>query len=282
MDVFLNGDWVPEHEARIPIDDRGFLFGDGVFESVRLHEGGFFRLDAHCRRLCAGAAALGLPDPDAALLHDIADRLREQHALAEGTLRITFTRGSEAAASPTLLVTLKPMSADWLERAERGWRLITAEIRHPPAEALPPHVKSLGRLHGLLAKLEASRAGVDDALLLSTTGAITEGPTWNVFWRVGRRLRTPALSVGVLDGVTRASFLELAPVLGYEIEEGRWDRRELDQADEIFATMSSVGCVSITELDGRTLDPARCEAAPALRKRYWQLVSDEVRGRQRE
>ena len=276
MRVYLNGAWLDAADAALGIDDRGFLYGDGVFETVRVHRGGYFRLDAHLARLRRGAQALQLPLPEAGELRFIAAGILAKNDVAEGTLRITLTRGPEGGGDPTLLVTLRPITADWMAVAQRGWSVITARTRHPAADALPPHVKSIGRLHGLLARLEAAGAGADDALLLSSDGLVTEGPTWNVFWRVGTILRTPALDAGVLDGVTRATILDLAPVVGLAVEEGKWPREALDEAEEVFATMSSMGCVSFTRLDGRDLDQAAATAARRLFSAYWDRVGKEA------
>ena len=277
MVVYLNGTWLPAAEAAIPIDDRGFLYADGVFETARLFRGGYFRFAAHYRRLLAGAEALRIPPPDPGLLLDVAEELVRRNRLQDGTFRVTLTRGREDhPGTPTILATLRPMPADWREKAHRGWSLLTATVRHPPSSVIPPHVKSLGRLHGILARLEARDAGVDDALLLGSDGVVTEGPTWNVFWRSGDRLFTPSLEAGVLDGVTRAAVIEVARELGIDVEETLAPREHLQEADEIFATMSSAGCVPVRELDGRVIPQENWTASRAIGESYWQRVEREV------
>lgn len=145
---------------------------------------------------------------------------------------------------------------------------------HPPADVVPPALKATGRPWSLLARREAAHAGADDALLLTTNGAVAEGPAWNVFWRRGQTLCTPALETGILDGVTRTEVLALAGALGLDTEEAIYGRDALDLADEILATMTSVGPVSITALDGRRLpEPV---FGPRLRAAYWQLVAASV------
>jgi branched-chain amino acid aminotransferase len=268
--VYLNGAWVDEEEARIPVRDPGFLLGHAVFETGRLHHGGFFRFDEHYRRFAAGARALRLDAPPAAELRAVALELASRTGLSDGTLRIT-------RSSATLLVSLAPMAPGWRERAARGWDIITATVRHPPPEALPDGVKTPGRLHGLLARIEAADAGADDALLLATDDAVAEGPTWNVFWRRGAQLFTPAIEVGVLGGVTRSIVLALARELGCSVSEGRFPRLELAAADEVFASMTSLGIVPFRCLDGRAL-PVAGRLASRLQQRYWKLVEEEVAG----
>lgn len=271
--AYLNGDWIDEGDVVVPADDRGFLYGDAVFETGRLARGGFFRLERHLDRLKASAEALALPLPPLSELLGIARGLAQRNAFADASLRITLTRGGRRG--PLLLATLTPLPADWRERAAAGWRVVTATVRHPSLDCLPP-IKTPGRLHGLVARVEAARAGADDALLLTSAGDVCEGPTWNVFWRKRGTLYTPAADTGLLEGVTRAAILELAPALGYPVVQGRFARGALDDADEIFATMTSSGVVPFTALDRRALAPEGRGAARRLQEAYWKLVATEA------
>lgn len=275
MVVYLNGEWVDEADAFVPIDDRGFLHSDAVYETARLHRGGYFRLDRHLDRLAASAATLRIPLPPPHRIAAIAAEIARRTGLGEATFRITVTRGPAADSPGTVLVTLRPVAEDWQERAARGWTLITAATRRPSVAAIPAHIKSPGRPYAVLARLEAEAAGVDDALLLDDRGHVSEGPTWNVFWRKGRKLFTPSTACGVLEGVTRAAILDLAADARLEAQEGRYPRVELDAADEVFATMSSLGVVPVRVLDGQTLRAAG-PAAAELQRRYWELVAAEA------
>src|SRR5690606_32764075 len=136
-------------------------------------------------------------------------------------------------------------------------------------------LKALGRPYALLARFEARAAGADDALLLTDQGFVCEGPAWNVFWRVGNTLFTPALDLGVLAGVTRTMLLQIAPTLGVDVDSGHVQRADLDSADEVLATMTSVGIVGIRARDGRVL-PAATPAADRLRSAYWDAVLREA------
>ncbi len=274
MTVWLDGAWVSRDEARISIDDRGFLLGDGVFETARLYDGRFFRFHQHMERLHAGAALLRLSVPATAELFEIARELaRRNDDARHAMLRVTLTRG-RSNGEPTRLLTLTPLPRDWRHRAEAGWSVVTAGVRHPPPSVNPAGLKWPGRLFSLLGRIEAREAGVDDALLLSVDGDVAEGPTWNVFWRHGRRLRTPDPATGILQGVTRSVVMELAGDAGFTVEQGLWPRTDLDDADEIFATMSSLGLVAFRSLDGRDLPAPR--AVPELRRRYWSRVEAEL------
>jgi branched-chain amino acid aminotransferase len=272
MICWLDGRLVAESHASISIDDRGFLYGDGVFETALLRDGGFFRLREHLLRFAASAAAMRIPAPDTAALDGIVRDVVRAGELQHASIRITLTRGARA---PVLLVTARPPDPRWQERARRGWRIITADTRRPSVAAVPAQLKALGRTWGLIARHEATEAGADDALLLDDAGIICEGPAWNVFWRVGATLHTPSLDAGVLAGVTRSTLLELAPALGFTVREGLFERHCLDAADEIFASLTSVGIVSIRELDGRRL-PDLTPAADALLPRYDDVVAAAV------
>lgn len=281
MIVYLNGDWLQASDAKIAIDDRGFLLADGVFETARLTNGRYFRLGHHLDRLAESARQLRLPVPAQETLAAIATELAERNNLRDASLRITITRGrggrgldTRGAGPPTLLVTITPVAADWHERAARGWSLIVAKTRRPSTLSVPSQIKALGRLYAILAHLEAEAAQTDDALLLTADGHIAEGPTWNFFWRKGRVIRTAALEGGVLEGVTRSIVLHLAEAEGYQAEVGLWGPEDLLDADEAFASMTSVGIVPIRSLDGRPFGADDCSGV--LQRKYWEFVESEV------
>lgn len=275
MIAFADGRWVDARRATVPLADLGFLRGRAVFESVRVLGGGLFRLQQHLRRLGGGAAALRIAMPEPGRIADTARELVRRAAVDDAVLRITLTAGPEGSGHAGLYVSAVAMPPDWRSRAAAGWHLITARTPMPAPAAAPPAIKVPGRLAGMLAHFEAEDAGVDDALLLTTDGLVAEGPSWNVFWRRGRRLFTAAPAVGILEGVTRAAVLELARGLDYEVEEGRYRRPDLDSAEEIFVTMTSLGVVPVRRLDDRPLPLVAGDAAARLGERYWDVVARE-------
>ena len=279
--VFLNGKFLTPDQAHISIFDRGFLLGDGVFETGRLHLGRYFRLEQHLRRLEQSGAVLDLPIPPIQELLEIAEQLASRNQFTEGSLRITVTRGvggrglsRAGVGTPTIVATLLRIPKDWEERAAKGWRIRTASARRPSAASVPAQLKALGRTYALLAHFEAEDNGFDDALLLSAEDLVAEGPTWNLFWRIGKTVFTAALSAGVLEGVTRSIIMDLLHGHGYDIKEGLFPRQAMDQAEEVFATMTSNGVVPITQLDDRVLPTPT--VAPRLQSDYWQLVRSEL------
>jgi branched-chain amino acid aminotransferase len=275
--VHLDGQWLAAADASVPISDRGFLFGDGVFETARLHHGAYFRLPDHLDRLRRSAELMRLPVPEAAGLEHVAHELARRNKLVEGTLRITITRGPTSSAHGTLLATLQPLPAAARQHAARGWRVITARTRRPPPAAVPPELKAIGRPYAILARLEAEHAAADDALLLSHDGYVAEGTAWNVFWCAAGRLFTPELRVGILGGITRGVLIEIATGLGLTVTQGAWTPDALEDADEIFASMTSLGVVSFQSLDGRSL-PAERPVGERLLRHYWERVAAECAG----
>jgi branched-chain amino acid aminotransferase len=158
--------------------------------------------------------------------------------------------------------------------ARDGWRAILARSRRS-AVGLPSSIKSANRLDAILARLEADEAGVEEAILLSADGHVAEGTACNLFWRHGAGLRTPDLGVGILPGVTRGVVLEVADRLGIGVEEGRWPPETLREAPEAFVTMTSLGPVPLTTLDGRPF-PGDRDVVPRVRDAYWSLVGEEA------
>lgn len=270
MIAALDGSLIEEENAAISIHDRGFLFGDAVFETVLLHAGGFFCLREHLERFAASAAAMRISAPAAAEVDRIVRDVVRANGLRDANIRITLTRG---VAQPLLLITARAPDPARAEAARAGWRIVTARTRRPSTAAVPAQLKAVGRTYALLARHEAVDAGVDDALLLTDHGHVCEGPTWNVFWRRGSTLCTPALDAGVLAGVTRSTLLQLAAELGLRVREELFDRSELDHANEIFATMTSLGVVSFRELDGRLL-PSATDTADTLQDAYSRTVAE--------
>ena len=272
MIVYLNGAFVDHAAAQVSVDDRGFLFSDAVFETALLYHGGFFRLRQHHERFAESARTMRIAAPPLDDVDRIVRDVTRRNELHDANIRITLTRG---VTTPLLLVTARAADPTRLEHARAGWNIITATTRRPSIRSIPAQLKAVGRTYALLARHEAQDAGVDDVLLLTDDDQVCEGPTWNVFWRTGALLYTPALDAGVLAGVTRSIILELGAANHLHVREGLFHRSRLDEADEIFATMTSAGIVSIRMLDGRPL-PADSPAADTLHSAYRDRIAAEA------
>lgn len=279
MLVYVNGELVPEAEARLSVFDRAFLYGDSLFETLRICHGRLFRWNQHLDRLQRSAAALGFQLPVApADLRRAARQLLEAHPCADGVLRLTLTRGigprgysPQGAHSPSVVMSVHdapPLTPEPVPQ----WQVITSSLRVVPAERLTQH-KTGSKWLQVLARQEAEAAGADEALLLNTHGEVAEGAAANLFWVRGPVLYTSPTAVGMLPGVTRAVVLELCAREGIQVKKRLIQLNQLLNADALLFTNSAHGVV-----EGRTLDGHAFPGAPLvsqLRRLYVELVYKE-------
>lgn len=259
MLVHLNGRLVEEAQAVLPIFDRGFLYGDGVFESMRAASGRIFRLEAHLERLERSAALAEFEGlPARTVLAAELDDLLKANGLTDARLRLTLTRGAGrpgdyvgAAGAPTRVATAAAFRGLDPRHYEHGVTLAVSRRQSVPAEVLDASIKTTSRLSAVLARREAARAGAFEAALLDADGGLTEGTTSNLFLVRAGRLLTPAIDGKALPGVTRAVVLETARAAGIPVDERPLPRALLHEADEIFLTNTSWEVLPVTRVDDR-------------------------------
>lgn len=260
--AWVDGEIVEIHEARVSATDHGLLYGDGVFEGMRIVHGGVFRLDRHLERLEHGARMLDLALPATrAEIRQVVLATARAFGKSEAYVRLLVTRGEGALgvdpstcphARLICLVTNVTLYAD--EQLARGIDLVTSSWRRPQSDMLDPRVKSLNYLNNAMAKLEAKRAGADEGLLLNRAGNVAEATVANVFAVRGGVLLTPPGVDGALEGITRASVIEIAQSSQREFVERSLSRYDLFAADEVFLTGSgAAGLVPVRSLDGRNI-----------------------------
>ncbi|MBI4828816.1 MAG: aminotransferase class IV [Nitrospinae bacterium] len=274
--VIING--VETAEARIGADDRGFLLGDGLFETIPLYGGIPFALTDHLSRMRRGAALLELAVPFAC--GDIADgitSLARRNGVTRGAARLTLTRGVgprgygiEGCGPPTWLLTVRPCTPLPAGRWERGYTLAPSRIAVNPRSPLAS-AKTTSALERVLRFAEARRAGADEALALTLDGNVACGAAVNLFWARGGTLYTPSEACGILPGVTRAIVSRLAADEGITVREGAFPPAELYGADEVFATNSLLELMPVTAAQGHFTGKAPGPLARALHKRYREL-----------
>jgi len=252
--VSLNGTIVPAAQATVPALDRGFLYGDGVFEVLRTYRGAPFALEEHLGRLHASAARIGLslPVPISRLRAEVG-LLIDASGFGETHLRVLVTRGvgdlgvaPANARDPTRLIVAHPLQAPPRERYERGVRVMGVRVGSlgPLAGA-----KTLNYLANVVWTQQARAQGFDDALLVAAGDVVIEAATANVFVVSGRSVRTPSLDGGALPGVTRALVLRSARAAGFEAAEGRVTLADVWAADEVFLTSSVREIVPVVAVD---------------------------------
>ncbi len=261
MKVWIDGAVVDGSEARIPVTDHGLLYGDGVFEGIRVTAGRVFRIDGHLSRLETSARAIALEIPASRdELREIVFETLRQYGEDEAYVRLLVTRGDgelgvdpTSCPTPRILCIVDRLNIYPEEKIARGIDLVTASGRRPGPDVLDPRVKSLNYLNSALAKLEARRQGADEALLLNAAGNVAEASVANVFVYRDGELRTPPASDGALEGINRGVVLELAGTLGIPARERTLGRFDLFAADEAFLTGSGAGLVPIRSLDARPI-----------------------------
>ena len=258
MKVWIEGRVVDGSEARIPVTDHGLLYGDGVFEGIRLAGGRVFRLDSHLDRLRHSARAIGLELPGGvAGIRAIVLETARAWGCPDGYVRLLVTRGDGAMGvdptnclRPRVICIATEIALYPAEKLASGIEMVTVSVRRPAPDVLDPRVKSLNYLNSVLAKREARLRGADEALILNSAGMVAEAAVANVFAFRRGKLLTPPPTDGALEGVTRASVLELALELGIFAEERSLSRMDLLSADEVFLSGTGARIVGVRSLDG--------------------------------
>jgi 4-amino-4-deoxychorismate lyase len=256
-------------EPVIRADDEGLLRGRAAFETLRVYNGRPFGLEAHLDRLTASAASIGLPAVERRRLQVLVGLVLPKAEGGDASLRLVWTAGPTGGL-PSALALLGTVP-DWIEvTRERGATAVSLLGVRASAPWLLPGVKSTSYAVNMAAEAEARRRGVDEALFVDGDGIVLEGTVTNVWWRVGETLFTPALDLGILAGVTRATMIELAPECGFHVEEGAYPLSQLLESEEAFTTSSVREVMPLVEVDGKPL--GRGPAADALQETLRKVV----------
>jgi branched-chain amino acid aminotransferase len=263
MWIYLDNRFVKESEALVSVFDHGFLYGDGIYETIRSYGSRIFMQDQHLARLRRSAVAIGLKIPDRdwpTLLLESMERNEVGNERTDAYIRITISRGSgdigldpALCPNPTIVIITKPLKPPSAEQYREGVSLIVAKTRRNLPSALDPQIKATNFLNNILAKREALAVGAFDSVLLNWESHLTECTVSNLFFVRAKRLCTPALSCGILDGITRGIILTLAREEQIPIEEGKFTNKDLGQADECFLSNTTMEVMPATTLDGRPI-----------------------------
>ena len=281
MWIFLNDRFVPREQATVSVFDHGFLYGDGVYETLRTYDGRIFGLRSHLVRLMRSAHSISLdcPIPEKDWPALLQEAVRRNH-LKEAYIRITISRGEgeigldpSLCQRPTVVVIVKPLPVYPPRLYQEGVKLAVVGVRRNLPTALSPHIKSLNFLNNILAKHEATRAGAFDGLMLNAEGHLAESTTSNLFFVRAGRLCTPSVSCGILDGITREVILLLAKEKQIPTEEGCYTPAVLRQADECFLTNTTLELMPVRAVDNY---PVGSGKPGALTADLWRLFKSNL------
>ncbi|TLS38798.1 branched-chain-amino-acid transaminase [Pseudalkalibacillus caeni] len=259
--IYLNGEFVKKEDAVVSVYDHGFLYGDGVFEGIRMYDGNVFRLSEHLQRLydSAHSIMLEIPYTMEELTEIITETLRK-NKLTDAYIRVVVSRGVGnlgldpfTCKRPQLIVIAEALALFPKHLYESGIEIATVASRRNRSDVLSPKVKSLNYLNNILVKIEANLAGVSEALMLNDQGYVAEGSADNVFIVKGNVIKTPPGYVGALEGITRNAIMELAKKEGYEMREETFTRHDVYVADEVFLTGTAAEVIAVVKVDGRKI-----------------------------
>jgi len=262
MLAYVSGRIIPEAQGAVSINDRGWLYGDAVFETLRTYGGRVFKPAEHFARLrqSAGLVGIDLPLSYEGFTEAINGLLRAEGGDDDLMVRVTVSRGAGGAGiypletlAPTVVVQLRAIP-DYPPRTFLvGWSLVIAKTRRNDPRAIDPLIKSTNFLNNVLAKKEAVEAGVNEALMLNQAGFVAESTVSNFFLVKDGRVMTPPLSDGILPGITRETVIDLARTGGIPVSETSLDAQAVYGCDEAFLTLTSAGIVPVVEVDSRQL-----------------------------
>ncbi|CAH2716213.1 Branched-chain-amino-acid aminotransferase [Neobacillus rhizosphaerae] len=259
--IFLGGNFVKKEDAVVSVFDHGFLYGDGVFEGIRVYSGNVFRLDAHLKRLFESAQSimLEIPYSQEEMTQLIVETIRKNQ-LESAYIRVVVSRGKgnlgldpSSCSKPNVIIIAEELTMYPKEFYERGIKIASVASRRNRPDVLSPQIKSLNYLNNILVKLEANQAGVEEALMLNDQGYVTEGSADNIFIVKNGVVYTPPVYLGALEGITRNAIIDVARAKGYEVRESPFTRHDVYVADEVFLTGTAVEVIAVVDVDGRVI-----------------------------
>lgn len=279
--VNINGKLIDKAQATVSVYDHGLLYGDGVFEGIRVYAGKVFRLHEHIERLYESARHIYLEIPwtQDRMMQEVVRTVEANHK-QDGYIRLVVTRGvgtlgldPNKCSDPQIIIIVDDISLYPSKYYEEGLEIVTSSFIRNHPNALSPRVKSLNYLNNILAKVEAARAGCLEAIMLNHLGEVAECTGDNLFVVKHGVVRTPPISAGILEGVTRDTVIELAQAAGIVVQEVALTRHDVYAADELFLTGTGAEIIPVTKVDGRVIGPGKPgPITRQLRERYQVLV----------
>ena len=281
LKIYINGQIVPQEDAKISVFDHGLLYGDGVFEGIRAYNGKIFTLDEHLDRLYDSATAISLKIPiTKAEMAEAIKQTMKANNLTDSYIRLVVTRGvgklgldPNKCATPQIIIITDTIELYSKALYERGLDIVTVTTIRNHFSALDPKIKSLNYLNNILAKIESIQSGAGEALMLNKDGYVAECAGDNIFIFKNNILLTPPSSAGILVGITRNVVMKLAAEMGVQVREELMTRYDLYIAEECFLTGTAAEIIPVVKIDGRTIGTGKPgKITLDLLKRYRDLT----------
>ncbi len=265
--VYVNGEIVPMKDAKVSVFDRGFQYGDGVFEGLRAYDGKIFKLREHTDRLFRSAKAINIQMPitkdefsEAVKRVVRENKFQDAHIKPQVTRGIAWKLGLDPrnTTAPNIVIPARPIGKSMFE-GDKGFKLAAVSVRKIPVMCFDPRIKSLNYLANIMARMEALASGADECIMLDIHGYVSEGAGDNIFLVREGELYTPSVQ-DALEGITRATVIELAGRMKIKVHEAKLTMYDVHVADEIFVTGSGAGIVAVTEVDKRLVSGGKAGA----------------------
>lgn len=282
MKIYIDGQYFGKDEAKISVFDHGFLYGDGVFEGIRIYQGRVFKLEEHIERLYDSARAIMLEIPmSRKQMTDAVLSTCSVNGLKDGYIRLIVSRGKgdlgldiKKCPAPSVVIIADQIALYPAEFYQKGLSIITVPTRRSLPESLNPAIKSLNYLNNILAKIEASNSGAEEAVMMNQEGFVSECTGDNIFIVKNGVLKTPPAYMGILEGITRNTVLELASEQNMTVKEIPLTRYDLYTAQECFVTGSAAEIVPVVSIDRRPIGEGR---VGAVTEKLMKLFKEYVR-----
>ena len=282
MMIFLNNKLVPKNKALISVFDHGFLYGDGIYETIRVYKGIIFKMDEHIKRLYRSAEmiALAVPKKPEEIKKAVYKTI-SANGHSDAVVRITISRGAgplgldpSLCPKPTFVIISNKFRKYPAEYYSKGVKVSIVKTRRNYGPALDPRIKSLNFLNNVLAKIEAKNSASHEALMMNYQGYLAEGTISNVFF-INKKdiLCTPAIKVGILEGITRGMILKIAREMGLKSREGCFRRKDMYNAREVFITNTSMEVMPVTRVDKVRIAGKAGRLTSIIHEKYKEKVS---------
>lgn len=280
--IYLDGQYVTKEEAKVSVYDHGFLYGDGIFEGIRIYDGNIFKCYEHLVRLYDSAKSIMLNIPlSIEEMEGVLVETIRRNELKDGYIRLIVSRGAgnlgldpNRCPKASVIVIVEQLSIYPEEAYLNGLRTISVSQRRNIPDALNPKIKSLNYLNNILVKIQANHADVGEAIMLNSQGYVAEGSSDNIFIVKKGVVYTPPCYLGALEGITRNTIIELCEELGYKLKEEPFTLHDVYVADEVFFTGTAAEVIAVREVDGRVVGSGQAGLITlALLKRFREVVS---------